>query len=370
MTEKLALITGGAGYSASWTIRKLLSDGWKVRATDLPNAPRGSLVEFGDRVEFIPADLTKPDTLHTLFDNVDVLFHTAALFSYSAPIDLLRKINVQGTQNLLDQCLKKDVKKMVMWSSVAAYGSASSRFYKMPIQEVNIDEMNPKIEGNYDTSKREQELIARKYWEDNKFPMTFMRLAPLYGPGSYYGMYALFRYVYEEVLSICPSNLGGKTRKGVPKGSVPLAHAQDVAKAAVWLADPTKYNGEAYNIADDYSLDMFDTLSLVANLTGGTLTPIIPLPMVLVYYVFKIIGWLSTWEARKLRKKINGRPPIPWLESDILVYLNGNFYFDNSKLKATGFQFDYPDRRIGIVEAINWYNQHGWYPPIPKTLPS
>jgi nucleoside-diphosphate-sugar epimerase len=367
MVDKLALVTGGCGYSASWLIRELLADGWRVRATDLGSAPRDTIAEFGQRVEFVPGDITNKESLDPVFKDVDTVFHTAALFSYSAPMELLRKINVQGTQNVLDSCLKNNVKKMVMWSSVAVYGSASPRFYKMPITELPIDQMNPKNEGHYDSSKREQEALARKYWEEHRFPMSFMRLAPLYGPGSYYGLYALLRYVNEEVLTICPSNLGG-THKGVPKGSVPLVHAQDVARAAIFLSDPHKYNGEAFNVADDYTMDMVETLAFVANLTGSSFTPIIPLPMTLVFYFFKILGLLSTWEARKLRKKINGRPPLPSIETDLLVYLNGNFYFDNKKLKDAGFQFNYPDRRIGLIEAINWYNTHGWYPKIPKTM--
>jgi hypothetical protein len=41
--------------------------------------------------------------------------------------------------------------------------------------------------------------------------------------------------------------------------------------------------------------------------------------------------------------------------------LDGNFLFDNSKIKGTGFKFDYLDRKIGLVETINYYNKNGWY---------
>ena len=103
-----------------------------------------------------------------------------------------------------------------------------------------------------------------------------------------------------------------------------------------------------------------ETIKFIALLTGTHFQPIIPFPMVIVSFVLKLIGMWSTWEAKHLRKKVNGRPPIPHLESDLLVYLRGNFYFDNTKIKKTGFKFKYPDRRIGLVETIDWYNENGW----------
>ena len=51
---------------------------------------------------------------------------------------------------------------------------------------------------------------------------------------------------------------------------------------------------------------------------------------------------------------------MPKLESDLLLYLLGNFYFDNSKIKQTGFEFTYSDRRLGLLETIKWYEKNGW----------
>jgi hypothetical protein len=56
-------------------------------------------------VEFIAADLTKKETLYPLFDHdfeFDAIFHPASLYDYFAELDLLRKINVRGIENLLE----------------------------------------------------------------------------------------------------------------------------------------------------------------------------------------------------------------------------------------------------------------------------
>jgi len=352
MGEKIALVTGSCGFSAPWVIRLLLKEGWHVRATDLATASREGLKEFKNRIEFIPADLTKPDTLKPLFTDTDLVFHTAAMFSYSAPLEILRKVNVGGTKHLLDLCLRTNVKKMVIWSSVAMYGEANPRFYTMPITE--DQPLNPKTGGRYDTSKREQEAAAQKYWEENKFPITFLRPAPIYGPGSYYGIYTLFKYIKYEMLPTAPRNLHNKA-------SVPLAHALDVARAALHVMDPKKYNGQVYNVVDDNNLDMIDTFKYIATLTDSKFEVMIPIyPLKLLLPFLKLLGRWSSFEARHLRKKINGKPPVPKLETDTILYMFGNFWFSNQKLKDTDFEFAHPDRRYGLLETIKWYEENGW----------
>ncbi|MHA1734481.1 MAG: NAD-dependent epimerase/dehydratase family protein [Promethearchaeota archaeon] len=351
-----ALVTGSAGFSAGYVCDLLLEKGWDVVATDLPHLEaRVKSQPWGGDVEFIGGDLTNKDSLKPLVDGVDVVFHPAAIFSYSAPMELLRKVNVGGTQNMIEVSMDAGVKKMVMWSSVALYGSADPKFYDMPVKELPIEELNPDCEGKYDHSKREQEAAALKYWEENKFPVSFMRCAPMYGPGSYYGMYTLFYYIKRQVLPAVFRNLH--------KASVPLVHARDVANAALFLSDEKNFNGEAYNVVDDNVLDMIQTLRFVGHLTNSKLKTLVPMPIKLFKPFLKLFGMWSKWEADHLRKKVNGKPKVPKLETDTILYMFGNFWFSNEKLKEAGYEFLYPDRRVALVELVNWYDEHGWNPP-------
>ena len=354
MKDKLVLVTGAAGFCASRLIEELLSRGYKVRATDLEGVSLERISGYLDRIEFRAADITKPETIKPLLKDVEVVFHPAAIFSYSVPLELLRKVNVEGTRNIIELSIKEGVSKMVVWSSVAAYGAADPKFYKLPIRECSVEEMNPAIKGKYDLSKREQEAVVVKYWEENKFPISILRPAPMYGPGSYYGIYTLFKYIEEELLSVVPSNLANN------RASMPLVNVKDVAKAAIFLSEKNKGDGESYNIVDDNTLDLVETIRYIALLTNSKVEVIFPLPMKLTYYLLKLFSKWSLWEAKKLRKKVNGKPPIPYLESDLLVYLLGNFWFSNQKIKGLGFEFDYPDRSIGLIETIDWYNKNGW----------
>jgi hypothetical protein len=86
--------------------------------------------------------------------------------------------------------------------------------------------------------------------------------------------------------------------------------------------------------------------------------PIYPLKVLLPF--LKLFGRWSSFEARHLRKKINGKSPIPKLETDTILYIFGNFWFSNQKLKDTDFSFVYADRRNGLLETIKWYEKNGW----------
>jgi len=352
-SNKTALVTGACGFSGGYVIDELLNNGWSVKATDLKDAPRKSLNKFGNQIEFIPADLTDKDSLKQTVKDVNTVFHVAAIFDLSTPLDALRAVNVQGTRNLIDVCMTANVQKMVLWSSVAVYGRANPKFYTTPITEDH--DLNPECNGKYDTSKKEQEKAAMEYYINNDFPISFIRCAGLYGPSSYYGNYTLFYNIKKGILPYLPNNLH--------KSSVPLVHVEDIARAARFLSDVKKFNGEIYNIADDNDLDLIQTLKFIAANTDSEFGVTIPFPMKLIKPFLILISKWSAWSAKKFRKKVNGKPPIPKLERDLIEYFYGNFHFSNQKIKDAGFKFKYPDRRIGLIDTFKWYDENGWDEP-------
>jgi nucleoside-diphosphate-sugar epimerase len=149
------------------------------------------------------------------------------------------------------------------------------------------------------------------------------------------------------------------------KASVPLVHAEDVARAALHLADPTQFNGEAYNVVDDNSLDMIDTLKLVAALCDSDFRVFYPIyPLKLIYPLLWLVAQWSTLEAKLFRgaRQKRGKPLHPKIELDTLNYMFGNFHFSNAKLKAAGFEFKWGDRRLALPHVIDWYERNGWEP--------
>ncbi len=86
----LALITGGSGHVGSNLTRALLDEGYKVRCIDFDKDHRAF---EGLKVELIDGDITKRETLDRAFNNVDIVFHTAALINLDRRYkDQIRKL--------------------------------------------------------------------------------------------------------------------------------------------------------------------------------------------------------------------------------------------------------------------------------------
>jgi nucleoside-diphosphate-sugar epimerase len=350
--EKIALVTGACGFSAGHTIDLLLKEGWKVKGTDLDRSNRKSLDRFGDQIDFVAGDITDPNSLKNIIKDVDVVFHTAAIFDFSAPLEVLRAVNVQGTKNVIELSMKAGVQKVILWSSVMAYGFPDPKYYKIPITE--DQPLNPTCKGYYDLSKREQEQAAINYYKENNFPISVMRCGALYGPRTYYGVYTFFKYIKQGSLMSAPGNLH--------KVSMPLVHAEDISLAAIFLSDAKKFNGETYNITDDNDIDLIQTCKFIAANTNSTFGVTIPLPMKVLKPLFNLMAKISVWSSKRKKKKVNGKSPIPKMERDLVNYLYGDFNYSNGKIKNEGFLFKYGDRRLGLIETLKWYDEHGWKP--------
>jgi UDP-glucose 4-epimerase len=120
------LITGIAGFLGSWLARDLVARGESVRGID--NLCSGSLENLAGietRVEFLHADLRDPQALEMACQDVDFIFHLAAIDSIQQSIDDPREtssVNVDGTLGLLAAAQKATVKRIVFASSAAVYG--------------------------------------------------------------------------------------------------------------------------------------------------------------------------------------------------------------------------------------------------------
>ena len=107
----IALITGGSGHVGANLVRELSSRGYQVRCIDFDNDHRAF---EGFDVELVKGNITNISTLDTAFKDVEVVFHTAAVISLDKKDkDLIRSVNVSGTENVCRMSLKHGVKKLI-----------------------------------------------------------------------------------------------------------------------------------------------------------------------------------------------------------------------------------------------------------------
>lgn len=150
------LITGGAGYIGSHTIKSLLASGFSdiVVIDDLST---GDISRIPSDVTFVKGDFADRKLLNEIFESgIDSVIHFAAFKNASESVKMPEKYyenNVAKSILLLEQCIKYNVKNFIFSSSAAVYGDVQSS----PITE----EFQTKPTNPYGQSKLMFEQILR-----------------------------------------------------------------------------------------------------------------------------------------------------------------------------------------------------------------
>lgn len=264
--KKLVTI-GGAGLIGSHTVEELLKEDVKeiviydnfVRGTheNIANAlkdPRVKIYEIG-------GDICQPDILNECLKGADGVFHFAALWllqCHDFPQSGF-KVNIEGTFNVLDACVRQGVKRLVYSSSASVYGDA--------IREP-MDEEHPFNNTNfYGATKIAGEAMARAYYHRYKLPFVGLRYMNVYGPRHDY------RGVYVTVIMKILDNLD--------KGLSPIVYGDgSQAYDFIFVRDCARANIKAmqaeavdqfYNVGTGVRTSIKDLAELVLKIVGSDL---------------------------------------------------------------------------------------------------
>lgn len=321
MDQKTALVTGATGFTG-WHMVKLLEEkGYQVIATDI-REPIGDRHHFQ---KFIKVDLTKedsvnsPDFLKALY-SANYIFHIAGLFNYASPAHRLFEVNVSGTRNLLraiGRLTYHRQNRVVVWGAAGVFGN----FDHIPLPAT--EDMPPKTDNSYLLSKLEQERVALTEGSLRGIPITVIRPSAVYGPHSNYGMAV-------SIITMLKTKVGFIIGNGKNKGA--LVHVQDVVRAAEFLARNEKSVDEVYHVTDDALYSVEEVTRHLTRSCGALLLP------------FKMPRWLAL--------KMSGLIKI---DRELINLVTINSWLSNEKIKTLGFEFQYPDSKIGLTETVEWY---------------
>jgi len=370
--SKLVLVDGAKGHTGTFLIKEILETkpDWNIIATDLPIDKRDELMAKetifsnrfkymteileNERILFIPADLTQKSTLIHLFQGkrYDIIFHIASLYDYFAELELLRKINVEGIQNLLEIVYKtQDLNKLrfISWSTCGVYGEPkyqkNEKGYPLPADETAPYEPP----NNYSVSKMEQELVLKEYINKYQLKATIIRPAPIMGPYQIYGVFHIMQIVNKSGFGPGIHIYPKKKRLAMP-----LIHVEDLARSAIFLAENEQSLGEAYNLVLDpcFQEDFLEYLADLLNVDYFNFPVWWPF-----YKIFsKFLYWLNKRKNEKA-KKLNSRPPI---DLSMAEYTTHQYLFSNKKVKDLGFKFKFPDFRSALKDTVDWYLNNKW----------
>lgn len=175
------LITGGTGYIGSHTTAAVLSRGHEVRllvrdASRVP-AALGPLGVDPGKLEIVTGDVTDAGSVTDAVDGVDSVMHLAQIFSMdSRDFRKIRRINIPGTQHVLDAARRAGADPIVYGSSTAAL---------LPSREpLSTDSPLAKpgwATPPYFAAQSAAERIARRHQEEGA-PVTIVNLVGVLGP--------------------------------------------------------------------------------------------------------------------------------------------------------------------------------------------
>lgn len=294
-------ITGGNGHIGNAIIEELIRRNYSIKA--LVHS-KSNFLESRN-IETVKGSLHDEASLLELMKDCDYLIHCAAIISISGDQNqLVQKINVEGLENVLKAAKKSNLKRIVHVSSVHAYDH-------LPIDE-KMNETRNFVSDTayvYDKSKRDGQLMARKYFEEG-LPIIVVNPTSVFGPPNY---------------AKCKQNNAfiAMSKKKIPvvfKGGYNWVDVRDVANS-ICNALTQGTLGESYILGGSY-YTLKDLSGVVAKVSNKRI-PCFEVPIGLVKSFLPIIG-----AYYKIRKQ---DPSLTRQSIEILEF--GNKHIDSEKAK-------------------------------------
>jgi len=121
----MVLVTGGTGFLGSYIIKELVERNYPVRAIRRTTSkiPFYIPAKIFQQVQWIEGDILDPVSLDEAMEGADAVIHSAAIISFAkADKKKMYHVNVQGTANVVNAAIEKNISRLVHISSVAALG--------------------------------------------------------------------------------------------------------------------------------------------------------------------------------------------------------------------------------------------------------
>ncbi len=178
MDERLALVTGGAGFIGSHLVEGLLDAGWRVRVIDdLSTGSELNLAGVVDEIDFMEGDIRDSKARKESMDGVEVVFHQAAMVSVPRSIAtpvLTNNVNIDGTLMVLETARQSGVRRVVYAASSSAYGDTEV------LPKVETMPANPL--SPYALQKYTGEVYCRLYSKLYGLETVSLRYFNIFGP--------------------------------------------------------------------------------------------------------------------------------------------------------------------------------------------
>jgi len=319
----MILVTGGTGLVGSHLLYHLLLENDSVKAIHRKNSDlqavknifsyySSNFEAIFQKIEWVEADVTDVFLLEKAFKNVTEVYHSAALISFN-PKDYkaMRKINIEGTSNIVNLCIDFNVKKLCFVSSIATIDKA--------IGAKIIDETcerNAEINNyGYAITKFGAEM---EVWRASQEGVEVVIVNPgvILGAGFWNngGPGELFTKIYNGL-------------KFYTEGVTAFVSVTDVVKTMIQLMNSNLKNERYILVSENISFK--DVFFKIADGFGKKR------PSIKVTTFMSEIGW----RLEKIKSSLTGKQPVLTKQSSKSIHQK--YYYSSKKIEnALDFKFE------------------------------
>lgn len=334
------LITGATGFIGSHLATRLAGEGRRVRCLVRASSPAVAtryLREVG--AELVVGDLCDRASLERALNGTRTIFHLGGGGRLGMSEQVQRRINVEGTRNLLDAATKcRPLERFVHVSTCAVMGN---------IEHPPADETYPYHPQNlhYSKAKTDAEKLALTYRD--RLPLVVVRFPGVIGS-------PLFRQSPDLAAGVTPFGAilaavkgGGWRYIGDGKTLTHMVAVED-AVTGLLLAAERGGPGEVYIIAGNRALPMRELIGLVA-LQLDVEAPRAHIPVALARSVAVVA---------ELWARVTGGTPV--LSRDMVTGFTGNLSVRIDKARRElGFE-PAVSLEQSIADSSRWYEANGY----------
>ncbi|KAF0852271.1 mitochondrial sterol-4-alpha-carboxylate 3-dehydrogenase (decarboxylating) [Andalucia godoyi] len=307
---KACLVTGGGGFLGRHIAEALVAAGHSVRIFD-------RVQTFTDsRIDFATGDLTKKSDVIHACEGMDVVFHVASLTDTWGPYAPFYNVNVIGTQNIIEACIKNGIKQLVYTSSPSVV------FGGEDIENGDESLAYPATHLNaYCSTKAEAEKLVRAANGKDGLLTVSLRPHAMFGPRDNH----FFPQLFEKAKKGQVKYMVGSAQNIVDftyVGNVVQAHLLAMDK----LVEGSPVCGQAYFITNGEPIKFWDFMNKVLAKMGFT-PPTKNIPFSVAYG----LAWTFEWTHWFVGKIFNFRPP---LNRYMVANMCTHHYFSIEKAKT------------------------------------
>jgi dihydroflavonol-4-reductase len=347
---KKVFITGATGFVGSWVAEKLVAAGHQVYVLRRQTSKTAAIdhLNLPDEQHII-GDILHPETYQDVLQEVDWVFHVAAISDYwRNDKETIYRVNVEGTRSLLQASETANVKRFIFTSSAFAVGF---RYDGISVDETNYFNIDP-VRYAYAHSK----LLG----EHEVYQSIIRGLdAVIVNPVVVLGPRDLNQISGSLLIWMAQNTF--KFFQPIGAGGFTMVDVRDVAAAHLAAAE-RGCTGERYLLGTT-NISQQALLKYVSRYIGFNMRPVYVPELVFKGLAYLIDRWHTALRTVKKYSPNFLQPALSKLflpaEGNQLRLAPYHITFDSSKAHAQLYQPQYEPEQT-INESLDWYRENGF----------